>query len=478
MGLVINGMYNNPLIIYREYIQNAADSIATSEQINEKRIDIKIDISAMQLQIRDNGPGLNYRQAKRELIPIANSRKQKQFNRGFRGIGRLAGLAFSNSLTFLTRTKADDPVTRIVWDGMKLREGIERGNAIEKILSECVTIDRLSADNQPTEFFEVQLDGISRHAAALILNRDKVREYIGETCPVPFEKNFQYAPRIEKLFSEVQPPLTLQVYLEDEEGPVTRPHQDTMPLSKSHLDSFSEFEDIKIPALDGENYAAIGWIAHPSYRGAISKDLKIRCLRARAGNIQIGDETAFDHLFTETRFNRWCVAEIHIVDPRIVPNGRRDYFEPGPHLRNLENHLGAICRKLEKRCRAASGMRNQQRRLESSVKNLDAISELAKSGYLNIKEMKILIDEKLSDLDKLMGQGLVNGNAGYMEKYNEMKKRFANYKIRSEGRPFRGLPSAEAAVYKKVFATLVKTSPSTESAQKMMEVILASAKEK
>ena len=33
------------------------------------------------------------------------------------------------------------------------------------------------------------------------------------------------------------------------------------------------------------------------------------------------------------------VGEVHVIDPRILPNGRRDYFEPGPHTRNLENQL-------------------------------------------------------------------------------------------------------------------------------------------
>jgi len=62
--------------------------------------------------------------------------------------------------------------------------------------------------------------------------------------------------------------------------------------------------------------------------------------------MQIGTDRIFEHLFEEPRFNGWCVGEVHILDSRIVPNGRRDYFEPSPHLRNLENQLGAIAQTL------------------------------------------------------------------------------------------------------------------------------------
>ena len=93
---------------------------------------------------------------------------------------------------------------------------------------------------------------------------------------------------------------------------------------------FVDFEKIAIPSIEGDRNAAIGWIAHSSYLGALLQKPSIRCMRVRVGNVQIGDETVLDHLFSETRFNRWCVSEIHILDPRIVPNARRDYLNRAP----------------------------------------------------------------------------------------------------------------------------------------------------
>ena len=38
-------------------------------------------------------------------------------------------------------------------------------------------------------------------------------------------------------------------------------------------------------------------------------------------------ENILQEIFKEKRFNSWCVGEIHILDNRIMANGRRDNFE-------------------------------------------------------------------------------------------------------------------------------------------------------
>ena len=50
-------------------------------------------------------------------------------------------------------------------------------------------------------------------------------------------------------------------------------------------------------------------------------------LRARVGNIQIGENTLFLDQYHESRFNAWTIGELHILSPKLVPNGRRDDFE-------------------------------------------------------------------------------------------------------------------------------------------------------
>ena len=90
------GMYSDPKIVYREYIQNSVDSLenAVSQNMIEPqsmRIDIVADIENAYISIRDNGTGIKAAEAASTLMNIGNSQKRHSNNRGFRGIGRLGG---------------------------------------------------------------------------------------------------------------------------------------------------------------------------------------------------------------------------------------------------------------------------------------------------------------------------------------------------------------------------------------------------
>jgi len=108
-----NGMYSSPLDMYREYIQNAVDSfdevITAGIEIADKLvIDIDIDSEEKSVTIRDNGVGIRAAEATNTLLDIGNSQKNRMTSRGFRGIGRLAGLSYCDKLTFQTSFKGEE----------------------------------------------------------------------------------------------------------------------------------------------------------------------------------------------------------------------------------------------------------------------------------------------------------------------------------------------------------------------------------
>ena len=354
LGLVTTGMYDAPLAMYREYIQNAADAVAGRVSPERARVDIAIDVTDRRIRIRDNGPGLSREDALERLLPIGRSDKTLGIHRGFRGIGRLAGLAFAKTVSFTTRTSEDQSVTRITWHSDRLPALTSTESELEQAILDCVDVETLPDSDYAEHFFEVEVGDVARHSAGLLLNRDAVRHYVGEVCPVPVSSEFPFAERIEGLFTGAEAPLTLDVILEGDSAPVERPYGGSIRLSTNKEAAFTEFEVVRIPSVDDSGDAAVGWIAHSSYWGAIPKEQQVRGIRARVGNIQIGGEAIFDDLFTEERFNRWCVGELHILDSRIVPNARRDYFQPDPHLRNLENQLNPVLRGISTRCRRES----------------------------------------------------------------------------------------------------------------------------
>ena len=364
LGLVTIGISGDPLVMYREYIQNSVDALAKSTYSDGGRIDILIDRQRRQVRVKDNGPGLSFSECIEHLLPIGRSQKVAGVHRGFRGIGRLSALAFANSVRFLTRTKDAEPVTCVSWSGSSFREWSSKTAFHDEIVQESVTVERVCGSNYPDHFFEVQVDGIERHAAGLVLNRDAVKAYIAEVCPVAMPESFTFADDVWQLFGSNNAPYSQEIFIGDDVESVKRQYGPDLPLSDSRRDDFVDLEPVRIPSMDGRGEAAVGWIAHSSYLGAIPKPSGVRGMRARVGNIQIGDERVFDHLFAEERFNRWCVGEIHVIDSKVVPNARRDYFEPGPHLRHLENHLSSVARGITLRCRSASRVRNQTRRIQ------------------------------------------------------------------------------------------------------------------
>ena len=102
------GMYSDPRAIYREYIQNATDSIdrAIAEGIIDKsnaEIHIVINSKERTITIRDNGTGISQNKVRNTLSDIGNSSKDYTKDRGFRGIGRLGGLAYCDTLYFIRR---------------------------------------------------------------------------------------------------------------------------------------------------------------------------------------------------------------------------------------------------------------------------------------------------------------------------------------------------------------------------------------
>ena len=472
-NLITSGMYNNPLALFREYIQNSADAFSATKNMAKNRLEVTIDPIHMRVKIRDNGPGLSPEEATRNLLPIGLSQKRPGADRGFRGIGRLCGLAFGESVTFLTRSRKDQPITRIVWHSSRVRDRLGWNCELAQLIQESVEIETFRSLEYPSHFFEVEVSGIGRHAAGTILNREAVQWYIGEVCPVPISNAFPFKTKVNMLFEGTGPPIILNIFVKDAPEPIQRHYGEEIRYSDVKQDGFAECEDIHLSSLDGK-VSAVGWIAHSSYLGMIPRDAGIRGIRARNGNIQIGEETVFEHLFPEERFNRWCVGEIHIVDPQIVPNGRRDYFELGPHLRNLENQLIALFRKIVVRCRKASISRNTEKRICSNLAHLEETYDLAASGYLAPRDANDIVAEALTRIQQIIDRvhTLDRNCRSYLEKVEATEMKLNNFKAGPGCLSSLNVPTSEVETYQWLFMALAATSNSPHATKETIEALL------
>ena len=476
LRLVTTGMYDAPLSMYREYIQNAADAVAGSGLPGRARVDISIDVSERRIRIRDNGPGLSGEEALEQLLPIGRSHKTLGIDRGFRGVGRLAALAFAKTVSFTTRARREQSVTRITWHSDRLPALNATDLDLEAALLECVGVETLPDSGHPQHFFEVEVRDVTRHSAGHLLNRDAVRDYVGEVCPVSISSGFPFADKVDGLFHGAEAPLTLEVLFEGDPAPVERPYGASIRLSAKREAEFTEFQVVRVPDVDGTGDAVLGWIAHSSYLGAIPKEQRVRGIRARMGNIQIGNEAVFDELFKEVRFNRWCVGELHILDSRIIPNAKRDYFEPGPHLRNVENHLIPVLRNVSTRCRRESTARNHAKRAFSALRNIEDQYVLATSGHLTLDNSIRLVQDalqKLAEIRKRLGKSSQNGATH--KRLDSAEEKLRNFPVDTEKQQFGDMPQSEIVVYQRVFGALASLAASPGSAIEVIERVLAEA---
>ena len=127
------GMYSDAKIIYREYIQNSVDAIDEAIRLKkikpeESFIHIFIDNKNNAISIYDNGTGIHSDKAVNNLLDIGNSSKNYYVNRGFRGIGRLAGLSYCKKLIFETSYLGEEVKTIITFDAHKLSQMLIPGN--------------------------------------------------------------------------------------------------------------------------------------------------------------------------------------------------------------------------------------------------------------------------------------------------------------------------------------------------------------
>lgn len=476
LGLVTTGMYSDPMSIYREYIQNAADIAATNKTPRVLQVEIALDVDNRQIRIRDSGPGLSFDEALERLLPIGRSDKTLGADRGFRGIGRLGGLAFAKTVSFTTRTHGKEPATRITWHSDKLPDHASTALELEQAILDCVDVERLLESDFPEHFFDVEIADVARHAAGLLLNRDTVREYVSEVCPVPMSTKFPFTQKVEDLFKGTDAPFKLEVFLEGDKTPLERPYSESIVFSANKEAEFTDFQEVRVQNIDGNGEAAVGWIAHSSYLGAIPKNQRVRGIRARVGNIQVGSEAVFDGLFVEERFNRWCVGELHILEPRIVPNSRRDYFQLGPHLRNLENQLGPVVRDISTRCRRESTARNRARKTMATLSKIEDTYTLATSGYLSTKDSTGLVQEALREVSELRNSVKSDTlDTSILKRLSSADNNLTNYSADDAQNPYGDLSHTEIAVYQRVFGALSSFADSPRSTKELIESVLTQA---
>jgi len=374
LELLAGAMYADPLTIYREYIQNAADSIDIAREAGVDApegfgVQITFDIPARSVTIRDNGASIPDREFVKRLTTIGASSKRGKNLRGFRGVGRLSGLGYCQEIVFRGRAEREPRVTELRWDGRKLRELLRDATYegdLRSLVRSVVEVRRIPGDDFPPRFFEVELRKVSRLRGDFLLNDQVVRTYLSQVAPVPFHPDFTLGPRITDFLESRGVRKPIHIYIAGTDQPIYHRTRDTVAYSEKLSDSIQSVEFLEFRGQDAD-VEAFGWILDHAYLGAVPKRLGVGGIRLRAGDIQVGDDAALASLFTEPRFAPWAIGDIHVASPRILPNARRDDFEASIHYAHLQDEMSLLAKRITQTIRDRSLSRNRVRAAQSYV---------------------------------------------------------------------------------------------------------------
>lgn len=327
------GMYSDSKVIYREYIQNACDQIdkANREGIlaaGEGLVDIFIDSKKRYISVRDNATGVKSDVFVEDLGDIANSNKEIGKDKGFRGIGRLCGLAYCKTLRFTTSYSGEIVKSIMICDAKKMRDMLieNKKYTLDEIWDEIVSFYTEPAE-ESEHFFEVELIDINRENTDL-LDTTKVRDYLSFVAPVPYKNTFVLRGQIYKHAKEIG--YSIDEYCVKVNGAEIFKEYTTKlkDASGNNLKNYDEISRLEFKDFydDEGRLIAWMWIGLSRFEKQIPKINQMRGLRLRSANIQLGNDDVLQELFKEARGNYYFVGEVFAVNKELIPNSQRDYF--------------------------------------------------------------------------------------------------------------------------------------------------------
>ena len=422
-----SGMYTDSKFIYREYVQNAADAIdeAIANNILTKedaKILINIDAQNRAIHIEDNATGIDYRNALRLLGNVADSVKDKNINKGFRGIGRLGGLAYCQKLIFETSSLGEDRKTIMTWDAELLHKILNDPNDksdAATVINKIVHINTIE-EKENEHYFRVSLYDIKPSNSDL-LDKGLIREYLSQVAPVDFDSTiFLLSRKIkEEMKANSQNLDTYKIYINNDQ--LYKIYQTSLiDANGSKYDEIGDIDYHEFRNSKGE-ILAWSWVGISKFEKCIpEKNNPQRCIRLKKANIQLGDAETLNNLHKEPRGNGYFVGEVHAIHTDLTPNARRDYFNETATLKELEIKLKEYFNSLYNLYHLANDQKNALKKQNEYVQKKQEYEEKQKAGtFINsedqkkslkqLEELKQKADKAKKDSDRISKKAEDNG---------------------------------------------------------------------
>lgn len=393
-------MYEDLRIIYREYIQNSADSIdkAISQNVitaEQARIDIEIDGKNRTVTVCDNGLGIKSAKFKKIMSSIADSEKDRGEEKGFRGIGRLGGISSCDELRFSCSAQGENIVSVCTWDAKEVREILVDAN---RNPSAADLVDMVTEYTQYTcavddHFFKVELIGVDETSLD-ILDINSVKDYLRAVAPIPYAVGFMYKNKIAEFARKNGFVIDeYQIFVNGER--LFKPYTSNLYEPKNNSkQTYDSIIDIAFEIFTDNSGKILAWMWYgiSKFEKQIPDINPMRGIRLRKENIQIGNENTFSahNFYDETRGCLYFVGEVFAVNPDLIPNARRDYFNLNTTCREFERQLRPLFHdRFKKIYHYANDFKKAlQKQIDLEVSQTEYNEKLAKGAFLDAEDKK------------------------------------------------------------------------------------------
>lgn len=325
--MVMLQLYSNPRCIYREYIQNALDSINDAVRLGIlKRVkdgQVSIHISSNNVIIEDNGTGIQSDCAVKYLTDIANSFKNGVTTAGLYGVGRLSGGGYCEILEFETSYQGEGIATIVSMDTRILRRLLDENqnemSAEEAMCKICTTETHEAEPDQ--HYFVVRLKNVI-NSADILLNKEDILQYIREVAPIDYCVTFNSLINSsdQREFVEKHKALDKIKVSLNETADIEKSYDLIVKGSGDNIEKIRYFE---LPAHEKFGKMGWGWYAVTDFSVQISdeKDPNVG-IRLRKHNISL-DKNILNAYFKEARGNKYFYGEIFISNDKVHPDSGR-----------------------------------------------------------------------------------------------------------------------------------------------------------
>jgi molecular chaperone HtpG len=389
-----SALYEDPIILFREYVQNSLDAY-NNETNNDKakimadfEVNINIDRDRFNIEIKDNGYGIKEEEFLYKMRLIGESDKKKLEDQiGFRGIGRLSAMPLCRQLVFENKPPGIKRRLIFSWDGKKFNDMLNRGADIDATLDQITSSSSEDYDgNVDDHYFKVKIHGY-QEAIKDVLKSDTFQDRLCTLLPLKYSPKFTKQNQIKKKYHDFMghnlDKFSCSVKLDGQE--LCKPYTDNDIRASGIV-----FWDLLYPSMEknaSSEKIGILWFTFDRVIKARPKDSPHGIL-VRSKNMLMGDQYALANDVTRSKsdyiatprelmqaLNGVC-GEMLINSDKLRDNARRDWFKIDEESIKLRHIIVEFMRRLHNYRYAASEYFSDKKKEKRQEKLIEAYKGL------------------------------------------------------------------------------------------------------